>query len=416
MSRVRSLFVCFGALALGASALVRPAAATTPESEATAQAAVNWLATQQQADGGFEVSGFPGFETPDAVLALAEQAQTGSTWSEAEALAGVAALTTGGNSALDALDTFASSGLGAGQAAKVIVLDAVPLGLDPAAFDPAGDANPVDLTAIVEAGAQPDGTFGAFNATLFAALAEHVTGEAPAAATLGVIEAAQQANGAWNFAGDPAGTDVDPDTTGLAVQALIAGGASPSEPAIASALGFFAEHHQADGSWPSPFDSGNPNSTALAIQGIAAAGFDPASSCWRDTIDSASAGTTYTSPDAYLQDIQTDAGNLASPNDAFGLNTFPTSQGVQALLRGWLPVARATTEQCSTTATTTTTTVASTTTTTVATQVQGSTVVKGTTRGTLPNTGAMSTLLAVVGGASLATGGAAQLAARRRRG
>ncbi len=45
-----------------------------PSTAATTKA-VTWLKTQQQADGGFEVAGFPGFETPDAVLAIANGAQ-----------------------------------------------------------------------------------------------------------------------------------------------------------------------------------------------------------------------------------------------------------------------------------------------------------------------------------------------------
>ena len=35
---------------------------------------LTWLRTQQQPDGGFEVAGFPGFETPDAVFAIAAAA------------------------------------------------------------------------------------------------------------------------------------------------------------------------------------------------------------------------------------------------------------------------------------------------------------------------------------------------------
>ncbi|MBM3676228.1 MAG: terpene cyclase/mutase family protein, partial [Actinobacteria bacterium] len=415
MSRARSVVVCFGALALGASALTSPAGATAPESQTTAQKAVEWLATQQQPDGGFEVSGFGGYETPDAVLALAEAAQTGSTWSAAEARTGVAALSNGtGLDALDALDAFAASGLNAGQAAKLIVLDAVPLGLDPAAFDPTGNGGPVDLTAIVDAGAQPDGTFGAFNATLYAALALRLTDGSVPAVTIQAITAAQQGNGSWNFAGDAAGTDVDPDTTGRAVEALVAGGVPPNDATITKALAFFAASQQADGAWPSAYDSGNPNSTALAIRGIVAAGFDSESSCWRDTVDAAKQGTFYPSPDEYLRSAQTAVGNIASPNDQWGLNTFPTSESVASLLRGWVPISRGSARTCSS-ATTTTTTVPSTTSTTVATQVQGATALKGATaaRSTLPNTGTRSGTLALVGAISLATGGASQVVARR---
>ena len=61
--------------------LTSPAQAADPASQATADAAVAWLKTQQQSDGGFELAMFPGFETRDASLAIAEDAQTGTTWS-----------------------------------------------------------------------------------------------------------------------------------------------------------------------------------------------------------------------------------------------------------------------------------------------------------------------------------------------
>ena len=51
---------------------VAGAAPTTPE---TANAAVAWLESRQLADGSFEVADFPGFETRDAVLAIAAAAQ-----------------------------------------------------------------------------------------------------------------------------------------------------------------------------------------------------------------------------------------------------------------------------------------------------------------------------------------------------
>ena len=48
--------------------------------DTNSQAAVDWLTLRQEADGGFEVANFPAFETPDAILAIAENAQTTSTW------------------------------------------------------------------------------------------------------------------------------------------------------------------------------------------------------------------------------------------------------------------------------------------------------------------------------------------------
>jgi hypothetical protein len=48
-------------------------------------------------------------------------------------------------------------------------------------------------------------------------------------------------------------------------------------------------------------------------------------------------GTPYTSPVTWLRADQLPTGRFQSPNDSFGINTFPTSQSVQALRRGWLP-------------------------------------------------------------------------------
>jgi hypothetical protein len=83
---------------------------------------------------------------------------------------------------------------------------------------------------------------------------------------------------------------------------------------------------------------------------VTAAGFDVTTSCWRDTVAPDLAGTAYVSPDVWLRSQQitsgVDAGRVESPSDSFGVNTFPTSQTVEGLLRSWLPVARATASTC----------------------------------------------------------------------
>src|SRR4051794_19627501 len=79
------------------------------QSRATAAKATTWLDAQQQPDGSFETAGFPGFETPDAVLAIAENAQSTAKWNKASALAAVEAVTAHGNSALHALDDLTDS-------------------------------------------------------------------------------------------------------------------------------------------------------------------------------------------------------------------------------------------------------------------------------------------------------------------
>ena len=336
--------------------LTSPAQAADPASKTTADAAVAWLKSQQQSDGGFELAMFPGFETRDASLAIAEDAQTGTTWSTTEALDAVGAVHFGGTPAgatpLDALDVFAATVTTAGAAAKTIVLSASPLGLDPAAFDPAGNGSPVNLVALLDAGCSADtASFGpAFSDTLYGVLAKKLVCGAPPAAALATVRAAQQANGGWNFNGDPTGTDLDIDTTALAVESLVAGGADASDPAVHEALAFLAAQHQASGAWQS-FGADDPNSTSLAILAVTATGFDVESSCWRDTADPAATGSAYASPTAWLRSQQltappADAGRIASPNDTFGVNTFATSQTVEGLLQSWLPITTATAPPC----------------------------------------------------------------------
>lgn len=300
--------------------------------------ATAWLATQQQADGSFEVSGFPGFETPDAVTAIAESGQTTLAWDSTKARNAVLAVRNGGKSGLDAMDDFADGTLSSGQAAKLIVLVATPLGLNATAFDPQNDGAR-NLLATVDAGAATNGSYGAFNATLYAAIAKRQISGAVPANTLTYIRTAQQANGGWNFSGDNTGTDLDVDTTSLALQALVAAKVSATDTDLVAGLQFLADQQTADGAWQS-FGSDDPNSTSTAIIAVTAAGYDATIPCWRDTVRPAKLGSTYVNPVGWLRTQQATDGHIASANDAYPpVNTFATTQTMQALSRGWLPVA-----------------------------------------------------------------------------
>ena len=300
--------------------------------------ATNWIKTQQQADGSFEVSGFAGFETPDAIVALGEAAQTKSSWSESKARAFVLATTKNGKSALDAMDDFADGTLSAGQAAKLIVLVAKPLGLSTTAFDPQSDGAR-NLVTVLNAGAQVNGSYGAFNATLYAALAKRLTAGAVPATTLTYIRNAQQAGGGWDFAGDATMSDADIDTTSLAIQALVAAKVTKTDTNLVKGLQFLANQQTASGAWQS-FGSNDPNSTATAVMAVTAAGFDATTPCWRNTVSPGLSGHAYANPVNWIRTQQANDGHIASANDAFPpVNTFATSQSVQALERRWLPVA-----------------------------------------------------------------------------
>ena len=305
-----------------------------PTARTAAAKSTTWLVGQQLPDGGFETAGFPGFETPDAILAIAENAQTTRAWNRTTARNAVVATTRNGHSPLDVVDDFADGSINAGQAAKLILDVAKPLGLPVNRFDPQHDGF-VKLVDILRGGLQADGSFGAFNATLTSAIAYRATGRPVPATTIAFIEAAQEAGGGWNFAGDSTGDFADPDTTGLAIQALVAAKLTPADAAIAGGLRWLADNLHTNGSWGSFGD--DPNSTSLAVFAVSAAGYDPTSVCWRDKVRPALTGQPYSSPIGWLESQQQPNGRIASPNDDFGINTFPTSQTVQALRREWTP-------------------------------------------------------------------------------
>jgi hypothetical protein len=189
---------------------------------------------------------------------------------------------------------------------------------------------------------------GTFSLTLYVVLAQSEVCSGPDADALQAVRAGQQANGGWNFLGDSTGTDIDPDTTALAVEALVAGGADASDPALQAALKFFAANQQTNGAWQS-FGADDPNSTSSAIFALTALGFDVETPCWRNTADPTLAANAYASPTAWIISQQQNDGRIASPNDAFPpINTFATSQSVEALLQRWLPIARAAAQTCAT--------------------------------------------------------------------
>jgi Prenyltransferase and squalene oxidase repeat len=322
---------------------------------AVTQGGVNYLDTQQiggttPATGSGAWDSDPAFEfvTSEAVLAIAEGGQTGAAWSTSEALAAVQATTNAqGTNPMPFLDLVGSGSMSPGKAAKLIDLVAEPLGLDPTAFDPAGNGSPVNLVAAMGSG-NADGSFGpanAFNQTLFAALAhELVNGSVPAQTVQYIRSKQKPANGGWAFDADTGTvTDADVDTTSLAVQALIAGGVAPSDPAVQGGLAFIASQQNADGSW-SAFGNVSSESTSRAILAIAAAGYDPDVSCWRDTVLPGSAGTPYGAPDGALVALQQADGSIVGPGSFSP--AFSTAQAVQGLERTWLPIETAPAQVC----------------------------------------------------------------------
>lgn len=332
------------ALSLTAPLLGTGAASAAPTPDAVVTKAKTWLATQQQADGGFEVAGTPGFETPDAVLALATSAQTGTAWDAAAALAAVQGQnSSGGKDALDYLDDLVdneadpTSNAAAARAAKIIVLVADPLGIPATDFDPSNDsASPVDLLARVTAHEEGDGSYdlGAlFNGVLYTSLALRSQGQSVPQGLVDQILAGQRADGSWDYSGTPnaefGGNDVD--TTALTLLALDAGGVDIGEEQVDDAVAWLASVQQPSGAWQA-FGADDPNSTSMAVIALSHAHIDVTTPAWRATYGSPVSGT-YTSPYTKLRSMAAADGHIASPNDGWGVNTFATTQSIQALSR-----------------------------------------------------------------------------------
>lgn len=320
----RSILVLSSLASAGAFALAIPAHASTP---VTTKAA-GWLVTQQQPDGGFEVAGFPGFENADAVQALAEQGQADETWSASEARAAILNLQTPlGTDPLDSVDDYAESGIAPGPAAKLVAFVTNPLAIDPTNFDPSCDGNPINLETLI-GNPDPAGFFppqAAFNGTLFAAIAKDILDGSVPSITTTYIENAQRADGGWNFSGTTGESDPtsDVDTTALVLIALDAAGLAPGNETFDLGIEFLRNNQQASGAWQA-FGSDDPNSTSIAVLGLTAAGFTDADDEIADAI-------------AWLDSQQAADGHIISPNDSFGLNTFATSQSIQAILRSDVP-------------------------------------------------------------------------------
>ncbi|HUP84941.1 MAG TPA: prenyltransferase/squalene oxidase repeat-containing protein [Acidimicrobiales bacterium] len=335
--------------ALGSASLqgaLTPAAAADARSKSVSDRAVAFIASQQRDDGGFGSgeAGFPGFETPDAVLAIAEAAQTTLAYDAAVARTRVQSVQRNGRDGLEYLDDLADGGVDVGKAAQLVIV-AIAVGLNPRSFDPDGDGA-TDLVAVVDAGRKANGSYGNFyNSTAQVVLAFAAIGRDIPAKTVDYLRNAQQASGGYDFSGDPSSDGVDVDTTARVIQALVAARVSPSDPSVAKALGFLARQQNTDGSW-SAFGSPDPNSTAQAILAIEAAGYDVVTNCWR-----AAQGVTATtaSPDDFLRKAQAPDGHIAGSGDEFGVNTFATSQSVEALLRSYQPIVRAPRQACATT-------------------------------------------------------------------
>lgn len=238
------------ALSTGAAAVL---AADPPTTSDPGPAAAGWIAGQVEAGVG------PG-SLADAIFAYASTG-TGAT-AAADALARL-------ENVVDSYILDGSAALVPGYLAKTLLAAQV-AGGDPTSFG--GHDLEAELRGLIVTTPGPDlGRFGAglpSDQALGVIALSRTSGGAPAE-TVDYLVSLQCANGDFQWDGSCPGAGAeDPDTTGLALQALLAGGASS---AAATSTQLLLDIQGSDGSFSS-FGTPNTNSSGVAGQALRAAG------------------------------------------------------------------------------------------------------------------------------------------------
>ena len=375
------LATCVALLALLSTTLLPAGASAEPLSPSPAAAATygaSWLAAKAAAST--PLKGFDGTSddwglTLDAGLALASSGVGGtaanSIWTAVVANR-EAALVTGTDNP--------------GRLGRAVML-AVALGKDPRNVGAAPGNDLVARIGASRAVAGPDaGLYGSSDPTYdgvfrqsYALMALAAAGTVPDSTATEWLDRQQCADGSWMpYRSDlsvacafDAGLYVGPDSnsTSVAVEALVALDRSASR--VASALTWIDTNQNTDGGWGFyPGDATDPNSTALVVQALAAAG----------KLAAAAFTDKSATPQAALVGFQltcaqpaADRGALTYPGSANAANSFATAQGVPALAGRAFPLSAQTLtagvpavpcEVATTTSTTSSTTTTTSTTTT----------------------------------------------------
>lgn len=231
------------------------AGAALPKADAI-EAGAAYIRSQQQPGGGYASS--PG-QTMDAIYALRSAGYDPAKDS------------VGGLTPVDYLRANAAALTSPGAAAKG-ALAAKALGLDPKAV------NGVDLPGLVAAAYDPD--TGAYASDDFsqsiAMIGLACTGHPVEARAIDALRATQvETDGGWGFGGGS-----DPDTTAVAIQALVATGVPATDPALVQALAYVKASQGNDGGWGFDPSESNASSTAYVVQALIALGEDPQAAAW----------------------------------------------------------------------------------------------------------------------------------------
>lgn len=291
---------------------------------ARAARALSWIAGQQNDDGGwssFEAASDPG-ATIDIVLAFAAAGYD------------PASVSTSGNSPLNYLEGASASYtrddsaiVFPAQMGKLIV-GVVATGGDPTSYGP----DNLNLIDDLQSTLHPTGAYSTTASRGFSTGAASTTTQS--FAILGLVAAGetvpqnaidwlidQQTDGSWGSV----------DSTGLALQALIAAGVANDDPAIVAAITALRNSQLASGGWQA-FGAFSTNSTAYAIQGLLAAGVDLTGDDWlKNGRSLLGVLGSYQKPDGPF--VAQWTGGFAPGED----NLIASQQALPALLRRFYP-------------------------------------------------------------------------------
>lgn len=273
-----------------------------------ALAGLQWLRSQQAADGSF--GGNVG-ATLDTLMAGAAAGDNLSRWRIAQGATAWDYVRRGASAFVQREESPASAGK--------LALAVAAAGLDPHSF--AGQNLVVAMSRVYS---PTTGAFGGSNwDQALTLLGWRAAGESVALTATQRLAQQANADGGWGWI---ASAESDVDSTALAVQALLAAGEPVTATAIISGLAYIQSAQNADGGFPytptSTTDtSSNANSTAFAVQAILAVGQDPLGAAW--TISA-------TTPISFLLGQQQASGGFAFTTPP--ANDFATRQVVPALL------------------------------------------------------------------------------------
>lgn len=297
------------ATAFAALLLAAPPAAVhagePPTTTDPALAAGGWLATQVETDATLGVG-----TLADAIFAFAALGVGGEA--AATAYAGIEAN----------VEAYVAPGgvVAPGALAKVLLAVQV-MGGDPTAFGPMDRDLEADLRALIVSGGADDGQIegaGPVEQALGVLALSRTAGGAPAA-TVAWLAAQQCPSGEYSWdATCPASGAEDPDTTALALQALLAGGSTSAADAAATWL---VSLQQPGGGLPS-YGTANTNSSGVGGQALRAAG---------ETAAADAAATFVLSLAIGCEGDPADRGAIGWAEGTPGFLVFSTPQAVLAL-------------------------------------------------------------------------------------